>query len=612
MSENKQPQKKSSILRFAPFTKGFRRKFLLAALLVIVAVVANYMTPQVIRVTVDSVINAEPFNLPPFVREWIESLGGREVLRQHIVICALVSLAFALIAGLSNFFSRRSLAQGTEGTIARIRDKLFDHIQHLPYAWHNAHQTGDIIQRCTQDVELIRTFVSEQLSEFVRILLLIAVSLALMYSMNVKLALLVTCFIPFVLGLSLVFCIIQAKRFKVADETEGQLTALAQENFTGVRVVRAFGRERYEIDRFQAKNQEFSDYWVHLGKIMSANWALGDLSAGLQVLVVTVAGAFLMEAGELTVGEFLAFTAYNGMLVWPVRGLGRLLGELSKTSISSARLYEILDAAEEQDAPDATEPPITGDIVFDHVSFHYPQSPVGVLEDVSFTIKAGSTFGILGATGSGKSTLMYLLDRLYELPPEDGTITVGGVDIRKIKLDHLRRNIGIVLQEPFLFSKTFRESIADGSNKEDIETVRRYARLAVIDDAIDNFAQGYETPIGERGVTISGGQKQRVAIARMLMQDTPVKIFDDSLSAVDMETDQKIRQSIRDNVEGTTILIAHRITTLMNADQILVLDHGKVSQMGTHQELIHQEGIYKRIYDMQSGLADEENDGEPA
>ncbi len=606
MKEKKETQPKSSILRFAPFTKGFRWKFLLAALLVIVAVVANYMTPQVIRVTVDSVINAEPFSLPGFITDWIESIGGREVLRQHIVICALVSLGFAVIAGFSNFFSRRSLAQATEGTVARIRDKLFGHIQHLPYAWHNAHQTGDIIQRCTQDVELIRNFVSEQLSEFVRILLLIVVSLALMYSMNVKLALLVTCFIPVVLGLSLVFCIIQAKRFKVADETEGQLTALAQENFTGVRVVRAFGRERYEIDRFQAKNQEFSDYWVRLGKIMSANWALGDLSAGLQVLVVTVAGAFLMEAGELTVGQFLAFTAYNGMLVWPVRGLGRLLGELSKTSISSARLFEILDAVEEQDAPDAGEPPITGDIVFDHVSFHYPQSPVGVLEDVSFTIKAGTTFGILGATGSGKSTLMYLLDRLYELPPEDGTITIGGVDIRKIKLEHLRRSIGIVLQEPFLFSKTFRESIADGSNKEDIETVRRYARLAVIDDAIDNFAQGYETPIGERGVTISGGQKQRVAIARMLMQDTPVKIFDDSLSAVDMETDQKIRQSIRENVTGTTILIAHRITTLMNADQILVLDHGKVSQMGTHQELIGQEGIYKRIYDMQSGLADED------
>ena len=238
------------------------------------------------------------------------------------------------------------------------------------------------------------------------------------------------------------------------------------------------------------------------------------------------------------------------------------------------------------------------------MSFGYSPSS-GVVEDVSFTIKAGSTFGILGATGSGKSTLMYLLDRLYELPWGQGSITIGGVDIRDIQLAHLRKNIGIVLQEPFLFSKTFRESIADGSTREDLESVRRYARLAVIDDAIVNFAQGYETPIGERGVTISGGQKQRVAIARMLMQDTPIKIFDDSLSAVDMETDQKIRQSIQQNVHGTTILIAHRITTLMNADQILVLDHGRVAQLGNHQQLSQQEGIYKRIFDMQKGTGEE-------
>ncbi len=312
-----------------------------------------------------------------------------------------------------------------------------------------------------------------------------------------------------------------------------------------------------------------------------------------------MAGIFFVERGALTEGEFLAFTAYNSMLVWPARNLGRLLAELSKTSISATRLFDILDAQEEKNCENPQRPPMDGDIVFDHVNFGYNQD-TGVLHDVSFRIQAGTTFGILGATGSGKSTLMALLDRLYELPRENGSITIGGVDIRNIDLSYLRKNIGIVLQEPFLFSKTFRESIADGAAREDLETVRDFARLAVIDDAIENFAQGYETPIGERGVTISGGQKQRVAIARMLMQDTPIKIFDDSLSAVDMETDAKIRQSIRKNVRGTTILIAHRITTLMNADQILVLDRGRVAQLGTHQELIAQDGIYKRIYEMQS------------
>ncbi len=596
--QKKNSTKKSSILRFFPFTKGLRKNFLLAMLTVVISAAANYMTPQVIRVTVDSVINNEPFSLPDFVLGWLNSLGGREFLRQHILVCAAAALLFAVIAGLSDFASRTNLAAGCEGTVERIRSRLFGHIQRLPYAWHNSHQTGDIIQRCTQDVELIRRFVNEQLMTVIRTVLAIAISLTLMFLMNVQLSLLVLAFIPVVLGYSLIFFVIVGKKFDQADQTEGQLTALVQENLTGVRVVRAFGRERFEIDRFNKKNQEFADLWSHLGKILGVDWGLGELFAGLQALVVMVVGVFFVENGSITEGEFLAFTAYNSMLAWPVAQLGRVLSELSKTSISATRLFDILDAQEEQDCPAPQTPPLDGDLVFDHVSFSYGEGS-GVLEDVSFTIKAGSTFGILGSTGSGKSTLMVLLDRLYELPEGQGTISIGGVDIRKIKLEHLRRGIGMVLQEPFLFSKTFRESIADGSSRQDLETVRRYARMAVIDDAIEGFAQGYDTPIGERGVTISGGQKQRVAIARMLMQDTPIKIFDDSLSAVDMETDQKIRQSIKENVHGTTILIAHRITTLMNADQILVLDRGRVAQLGTHQELVAQDGIYKRIYEMQ-------------
>lgn len=602
--KEQEKQKKSSILRFFPFTKGLRWRFVAAVAMVVIVVVANYMTPQVIRVTVDSVINDAPFSLPEWMVNIINAIGGREMLRENIIICAAVSLALAAIGGLANYGYRMNLSRACEGTIERIRNKLFDHIQRLPYAWHNSHQTGEIIQRCTQDLDLIRNFVNDQLMGCIRVLLLMAVSLVLMFSMNVQLSLVVLCFIPLSIGASMVFFFIQGKRFQIADETEGQLTALVQENLTGVRVVRAFGRERFEIERFKKKNNEFAEYWAKLGKIMGVNWGLGDFLAGLQVLVVLIAGVFFVENGSLTEGEYLAFTAYNSMLVWPTRSLGRLLGELSKTSISSTRLFDILDAEEEQDEPDAQEPEIKGEIVFDHVSFHYPDSTAGVLEDVSFKIKAGSTFGILGATGSGKSTLMYLLDRLYDLPEGSGTITVDGVNVQNIKRSHLRKNIGIVLQEPFLFSKTFRESIAEGASREDIETVRHYARMAVIDDAIENFAQGYDTPIGERGVTISGGQKQRVAIARMLMQDTPIKIFDDSLSAVDMETDAKIRHSIKENVHGTTILIAHRITTLMNADQIIVLDKGRISQMGTHQELINQDGIYKRIFDMQSGAAD--------
>ena len=581
-----------------PFTKGLRRHFILALVSIIVAVFANYMTPQVIRVTVDSVINDTPFNLPGFLTSWIEALGGREFLRQNIVLCALASLIFAVLSGVTTYLSRLHMAKGCEGTVTRIRDTLFSHIQRLPYAWHNLNQTGDIIQRCTQDVDLIRNFISDQLLELVRVIVLIAVSLALMFSMNVPLALIALIFIPIVVGYSLIFFVIVGNRFRVADEAEGVLTAIVQENLTGVRVVRAFGRERFEKDKFNRQNDLFSDMWVRLGRVMGLNWGLGDLLSGLQVITILAAGIFFVVDGAITEGEYLAFIAYNSMLVWPTRSLGRLLSELSKTGISSKRLFEILDAEPERDAENPVEPPMDRDIAFKNVNFSYGTTGE-VLHDISFTVPAGTTLGILGSTGSGKSTLTYLLDRLYELPEGAGTITIGGVDIRNISLAHLRRHIGIVLQEPFLFSKSFKDSISDGSDRHDLESVREYARLAVIDDTIGSFAEGYDTQIGERGVTISGGQKQRVAIARMLMQDTPIKIFDDSLSAVDMETDAKIREAINKNVRGTTIIIAHRITTIMNADQIIVMDKGRIVQRGTHETLSKTDGIYKRIYDTQ-------------
>ncbi|MFQ8637092.1 MAG: ABC transporter ATP-binding protein [Acutalibacteraceae bacterium] len=594
----KREVKHTSILRFMPFTKGLRRHFILALVSIIVAVFANYMTPQVIRVTVDSVINDTPFNLPGFLTSWIEALGGREFLRQNIVLCALASLIFAVLSGVTTYLSRLHMAKGCEGTVTRIRDTLFSHIQRLPYAWHNLNQTGDIIQRCTQDVDLIRNFISDQLLELVRVIVLIAVSLALMFSMNVPLALIALIFIPIVVGYSLIFFVIVGNRFRVADEAEGVLTAIVQENLTGVRVVRAFGRERFEKDKFNRQNDLFSDMWVRLGRVMGLNWGLGDLLSGLQVITILAAGIFFVVDGAITEGEYLAFIAYNSMLVWPTRSLGRLLSELSKTGISSKRLFEILDAEPERDAENPVEPPMDRDIAFKNVNFSYGTTGE-VLHDISFTVPAGTTLGILGSTGSGKSTLTYLLDRLYELPEGAGTITIGGVDIRNISLAHLRRHIGIVLQEPFLFSKSFKDSISDGSDRHDLESVREYARLAVIDDTIGSFAEGYDTQIGERGVTISGGQKQRVAIARMLMQDTPIKIFDDSLSAVDMETDAKIRESINKNVRGTTIIIAHRITTIMNADQIIVMDKGRIVQRGTHETLSKTDGIYKRIYDTQ-------------
>lgn len=596
--------KRTNILRFYSFTKGFRGRFLIAALLVIFSVIVYYFMPQVIRITVDSVIGTEPFALPDWMVSAIDAMGGREWLRSHIIVCAAASLLLSLAAVLSDFFSRSCLAKACEGTIKKIRDRLFEHIQRLPYNWHNSNQTGDIIQRCTMDVDMIRNFISDQMMQLVRTIFLIVVALALMFPMNVELSLIALAFIPVTLIYSGIFYVLTAKKFRYADECEGQLTAMVQENLTGVRVVRAFGRERFEIDKFHQKNNEFADLWVKLGKVMGLNWGLGDLISFSQIIIIVVVGILFAVNGRITAGEFLAFVSYNSMLIWPIRNLGRILSELSKTTISSIRLFDILDAQEEQDCESPVDAPIDGDIEFKNVSFSYIEGG-DTIKDVSFTVKSGMTLGILGSTGSGKSTLMYLLDRLYELPRGNGSITIGGVDIRDMSLEHLRSHIGIVLQEPFLFSKSFQESISDGAKKHDLDSVRQYARLAFIDDTICSFAEGYDTQIGERGVTISGGQKQRVAIARMLMQDTPIKIFDDSLSAVDMETDAKIRESINKNVKGTTIIIAHRITTIMNADLIIVMDKGRLVQSGTHEELIHQEGIYKRIYDTQRASDDD-------
>lgn len=606
-----QIKKHSRISMLVSLSKGFQWLLIVSTLTTILAIIFNFLLPQVIRITVDSVLGTEPFRLPEFILNWLETLGGRDFLRANVIICALISVLFAILSGVANYCCRVTMAKASEGMITKLRNKLFAHIQRLPYHWHMQNQTGDIIQRCTSDVDVVRNFLSNQLLEMVRTIFLIILALALMFSMNVKLSLIALCFIPIVLAYSIIFFAKISSRFQKADEAEGDLSAMVQENFTGVRVVRAFGRQAYEIERFDQKNNYFSNLWIKLGYILGFYWGIGDIVTSLQVMLIIVVGTIEAVNGVITPGEFIVFVIYNSMLVWPVRGLGRILSEMSKTGVSMNRINEILNEKEECDAPDATEANMIGDICFEHVSYDY-HGIKPVLKDINFTIKAGTTFGILGGTGSGKSTLMYLLDRLYELPDDCGKITIGGVNIKNFKLEWLRKNIGFVLQEPFLFSKTIKENIGISDERHELHDIRHSASIAAVDDAINEFTQGYDTIVGERGVTLSGGQKQRVAIARMLMQKSPIMVFDDSLSAVDAETDSKIRSSLKANTgESTVILISHRITTLMHADQIIVLDDGKVIQIGTHDELANQDGLYKQIYEIQGTVESELNALQP-
>lgn len=583
------------------YLRGCGGYFAMALLCACLGMAFNALTPQIIRLTVDSVLGDLPPELPALVQKLIPVDALRAEPLRALWIAAAAVLGTALFRGLCSYGQRINLSKGSEGFVKGIRDDLFRHIQHLSYAWHTAHATGDIIQRCTSDVDVIRNFVCNQLVEVVRTVFLIVLYMWIMFTMNLRLSLIALAFIP-VVGLSSgIFYKMISSRFQVADEAEGDLTTCAQENLTGVRVVRAFGREKYEVDRFSEKNSRFSELWIRLGKLLSVYWASGTLLTAIQVMVVIVAGVVEAVAGRMTLGAFLAFISYNEALTWPVRSLGRVLSEMSKAGVSIDRVGYILRAPEETDRMDAENAELSGDIAFDHVTFGYGGQKV--LDDVSFTIKKGSTFAILGGTGSGKSTLVHLLDRLYEL--SEGSITIDGRDIRLFRRDCLRRQIGLVLQEPFLFSQTIRENIAVTRPDATDAEVREAAAVACVDEAITEFPDGYDTVVGERGVTLSGGQKQRVAIARMLMQQSPIMIFDDSLSAVDAETDTKIRRALRSRLgSATVILISHRVTTLMQADQILVLDGGKVADLGAHAELISRPGIYKEIYDIQMSSDD--------
>ncbi len=560
----------------------------------------DMINPKIIQYTVDYLIGDSESTMPFYMRLIISVSGGKEYLRAHLFVIAIVVTVIAVICAVFRYLNKVMNSMAAEKLIKRMRDLLFDHICHLPFSWHSENHTGDIIQRCTSDVETIKMFLSEQLTSLFRIMIMITLGLIFMIQIHIKLTIVSAIFIPIIVMYSLFFHNRIGNAFRKADEEEGKLSAIAQENLTGVRVVRAFGRETYERSRFEKKNKEYTKMWIELMKLLSAFWTSNDMISGMQGMAVLVMGSVFCVNNEITVGELIAFIAYNAMISWPVRMLGRVISEMSKAGVSVDRLRDIMNAEIEEDIPSAGESALDGDIEFNNVSFSYDNGNMEILKNVSFTVKSGQTLGVLGGTGSGKSTLMYLLDRLYDLPKDSGTISIGGCDIRNIKMHHLRRNIGLVLQEPFLFSRTLFENIGITQKSTDIKDVRRAAKLAALDETIRSFDAGYDTFVGERGVTLSGGQKQRTAIAQMLISEPPIMIFDDSLSAVDTETDAKIRGALdKNNHKATTILISHRITTLMHADHIIVLSHGEIAEEGTHEQLLNQNGLYRKIYDIQ-------------
>jgi ATP-binding cassette subfamily B protein len=578
--------------------------FLWALIATIMMVIIGFLTPLLLSEIVDSILGSEPFTMPDFLMNPINDLGGRDFLRQNLWIPALALILMNVVNGVFTFIKGRSSAIASENIARKLRNDLYRHLQHLPFAYHVKAQAGELIQRCTSDVDTIRRFLAVQVMEVVNTVLMVVIAMSILLPRSVPITLYSLILVPPLFCFATWFFKMVHKSFEVADEADGVLNAVLQENLSGVRVVRAFGQQEREVEKFDRVNNDLRKKNLRLNELLAIYWGGGDAISMTQTLLTLVVCIIYACNGWITVGTLIVFTSTLGMLLFPIRQLGRTLSDAGKAMVSMKRVQAILHEEAEPDEPNALKPDLHGDIVFDHVSFAYPDDNVLVLRDVSFTIPAGKTAAVLGGTGSGKSTMMYLLQRLYT--PTSGKITIGGVDIQQIDRKYLRAHVGLILQEPFLYSKSIRENVGITAPEQEAERIEHAADIASASGFIAKADKGWETVVGERGVTLSGGQKQRIAIARTLLKDNNILIFDDSLSAVDTETDAQIRAVLRhEQKDVTTLIISHRVTTLSQADLILVLENGQISQQGTHAELCSQPGLYQRINSIQNALEEE-------
>lgn len=533
-------------------------------------------------------------------------LGGS--LEQTFVYIALGFIGFAAFEGGFAFLSGRLAAYTAESITRRMRNFLFDHIQRLSFSYHSTTPTGDLIERVTSDVDALRRFFSEQAIGVGRIVLLFVINFIAILMLNWKLGLASVVVIPFILLVSLWFFKRVTERYEKYQEQEAALSTTLQENLTGVRVVKAFARQDYEKGKFEKDNWEKYIRGKALLLMHSLFWPLSDIVLGLQMLGGFIYAATMAINGEISVGTYLAYVGLVVWLIWPIRNLGRLIVQTSTGMVSYGRLLEIIKQEREDLLSGSVHPtePVRGEIVFENVSFQYSDGEAPVLKEVSFRVLPGQSVALIGSTGSGKTSLVNLLPRFHQYT--GGRILLDGLELTEYPREYLRRQIGIVEQEPFLFSRTIRENISYGVGRQVTEDeIERAARAAAVHEVIAGFPDGYNTVVGEKGVTLSGGQKQRTTIARTLLKNPRILILDDSTSSVDMETEAEIREALVGLMENrTTFIIAHRIQSVMNADLILVLDKGEIIQMGKHAELVTQtEGMYRKIYDIQTRVDEE-------
>jgi len=572
------PSGRGALRRALGFLRSYKRESVGAALALMLVSGANLLAPLLVGRAID------------------DSIAPRRPDVLFLVVGGLVGVALA--RGLFTFLQGYLAERASQGVAYDLRDALFERIERLSFSYYDRVQTGQLVQRITNDVEQIRSFAGSGVVQLANAVVMLFGAAALLFYLDTQLALVALAVVPLIALLLVRFVRLIRPLFQQVQQTLGRLNSVLQEDLSGVRVIRAFAREDYETARYGSVNDELLDKNLQTVQVFSNNFPFVFLLANLGTLAIVWFGGWQVINGRLSIGELVAFNTLLGFMLFPILTIGFLSANISRAGASANRVFEILDAPlEVTDKPDAYPlPPIHCRVEFDGVSFRYPGSEREVLRGVSFAVEPGSTVAILGTTGSGKSTLVNLLPRFYDVT--DGAVRLDGHDVRDVTLASLRSQIGIVLQEARLFSGTVRDNIAFGKPDATEEEVRTAAEAAQAADFVRALPEGYETTIGERGVGLSGGQRQRIAIARALLVDPRLLILDDSTSAVDAETEAAIQETLdrlMREKHRTVFVIAQRISTVRDANLILVVDDGSIAAMGTHEELRQGSELYNEI-----------------